>query len=276
MIDEILQYTNLQDAGREIQRNQTKHRMKLADIWGIPEGARVLEIGCGQGDTTAVLAHLVGENGFVHGIDIASADYGAPLTLGQATEQLLQSRIGGRLQIDLNTDFLSDTFKPDVMYDCFVMSHCSWYFSSIDEVINVLKKARQMAKKLCFAEWDVRLRLPEQSAHFFSVLIQAQCACFAPIPDSNIRTLLTPEDTMSAARQAGWRIVNTATVFSPDLQDGKWETEFLLSEYPGILSTLDTMPEKLKSMLLSFVAMVGTQHDIEAMPLNTCVFSADA
>lgn len=276
MIDEILQYTNLQGTSREVQRIQTEHRMKLADVWGIPKGARVLEIGCGQGDTTAVLAHLVGENGFVHGIDIAPADYGAPFTLGQATGQLLQSQIGGRLQIDLNTDFLSDTFNPDEMYDCFVMSHCSWYFSSIGEVISVLKKARQMAKKLCFAEWDVRLRLPEQSAHFFSVLIQAQCACFAPIPDSNIRTLLTPEDAMSAASQAGWRIADTATVFSPDLQDGKWETQFLLSEYPGILSTLDTMPEKLKSMLLSFIAMVGARRDIETTPLDAFVFSADA
>lgn len=276
MIDEILQYTNLQGASREVQRIQSTHRIKLAGIWKIPEGGRILEIGCGQGDTTAVLAHLVGENGFVHGIDIAPAAYGAPLTLGQATEQLLRSQIGGRLRIDLNTDFLSDAFAPDGMYDCFVMSHCAWYFSSVDEVIQVLKKARQLAKKLCFAEWDVRPRLPAQSAHFFSALVQAQCACFTPIPGANIRTLLTPADATRAASEAGWRVADTASVFSPDLQDGRWETQLLLCEYPGILSTLDAMPEKLKSMLSSFIAMVAAQRGTEAMPLDTFVFSADA
>lgn len=54
----------------DIQRVQTEHRFKLAEFWNIKEGSRVLEIGCGQADTTAVLAYLVGEKGLVHGIDI--------------------------------------------------------------------------------------------------------------------------------------------------------------------------------------------------------------
>ncbi|WP_313894079.1 methyltransferase domain-containing protein [Psychrobacillus sp.] len=47
----------------------------------ITEGSKVLEIGCGQGDTTAALAYLVGDTGFVHGIDIASPNYRSPVTL---------------------------------------------------------------------------------------------------------------------------------------------------------------------------------------------------
>jgi len=39
----------------DIQRTQTDHRLKLVQFWGIKEGSRVLEIGCGQGDTTAIL-----------------------------------------------------------------------------------------------------------------------------------------------------------------------------------------------------------------------------
>ncbi|MBB2480858.1 hypothetical protein H5P36_11700 [Bacillus sp. APMAM] len=47
---------------------------------------RILEIGCGQGDTTAALADAVGVNGNVVAMDVASPDCGAPLTLGQATD----------------------------------------------------------------------------------------------------------------------------------------------------------------------------------------------
>lgn len=68
-------------ASDDIQLVQTEHRMKLAEFWQITEGERVLEVGCGQGDTTAVLAHYVGASGSVHAIDIASPDYGAPFTL---------------------------------------------------------------------------------------------------------------------------------------------------------------------------------------------------
>ncbi len=65
-----------------IQLVQTRVRMALADTWGITPGSSVLEIGCGQGDMTAVLADTVGVDGRVLGIDIAGRDCGAPVTLG--------------------------------------------------------------------------------------------------------------------------------------------------------------------------------------------------
>lgn len=61
----------------EVQLESAAHRAAIVSQWDIPVGARVLEIGCGQGDTTAVLAELVGENGHVTGVDPASLDYGA-------------------------------------------------------------------------------------------------------------------------------------------------------------------------------------------------------
>ncbi|WML48289.1 hypothetical protein RCG23_24095 [Neobacillus sp. PS3-34] len=61
IIDSILECMALNDNNTNIQRAQTEHRLKLAEFWGIKKGSRVLEIGCGQGDTTAVLAYLVGE-----------------------------------------------------------------------------------------------------------------------------------------------------------------------------------------------------------------------
>jgi ubiquinone/menaquinone biosynthesis C-methylase UbiE len=43
----------------------------------IEQGASVLEVGCGQGDCTVVLANIVGDSGHVTAIDPGSLDYGS-------------------------------------------------------------------------------------------------------------------------------------------------------------------------------------------------------
>ncbi|MFY0226860.1 methyltransferase domain-containing protein, partial [Bacillus cytotoxicus] len=58
--------------GDEIQQVQLQHRLDLVKEFGIKKGMSILEIGCGQGDTTVALADAVGEDGKVVGIDIAS------------------------------------------------------------------------------------------------------------------------------------------------------------------------------------------------------------
>lgn len=59
-----------------IQLSQTNHRLQILHCFPISLGSRVLEIGCGQGDTTAVLAELVGESGHVTAVDPADLSYG--------------------------------------------------------------------------------------------------------------------------------------------------------------------------------------------------------
>ena len=55
---------------------QTEHRLQLVSQWPIHTGSRILEIGCGQGDCTAVLASIVGSSGHVTAIDPADLSYG--------------------------------------------------------------------------------------------------------------------------------------------------------------------------------------------------------
>lgn len=64
-----------------VQYSQTLHRLELLQHWNIPTGSKVLELGCGQGDCTTVLAHAVGEQGRVVAIDPAELDYGSSLSL---------------------------------------------------------------------------------------------------------------------------------------------------------------------------------------------------
>lgn len=55
---------------------QMQHRLALVAFWAIQPGSRVLEIGCGQGDCTIVLADAVGEEGHVDAVDPGLPDYG--------------------------------------------------------------------------------------------------------------------------------------------------------------------------------------------------------
>lgn len=59
-----------------IQYFQTVHRLVLLQHWNIPADSKVLELGCGQGDCTTVLASAVGEQGRVVAVDPAELDYG--------------------------------------------------------------------------------------------------------------------------------------------------------------------------------------------------------
>jgi ubiquinone/menaquinone biosynthesis C-methylase UbiE len=59
-----------------IQHSQTKHHLLLLQHWNIPTDSNILELGCGQGDCTTVLAHAVGEKGSIVAVDPAELDYG--------------------------------------------------------------------------------------------------------------------------------------------------------------------------------------------------------
>jgi SAM-dependent methyltransferase len=260
----------------QIQRSQTMHRLKLVDLWGIQEGSRVLEIGCGQGDTTAALAYAVGEKGFVHGIDIAPATYGGPITLGEARSHLLNSPLGCRMQIDFEMDILSDEidFSP-TSFDYIVFSHCAFYLRSAEELEAILKKARKWGKRLCFAEWDTRIQIIEQYPHLLAVLIQSHYECFKESSQSNVRTLFTPADSLRIAKEAGWKIVQEQTIQSPDLQDGQWEVEMTLVEYADEFNHLDGQ-SKLIALLHSELKLLEAAYDKGAVqPLSVFAFVAE-
>ena len=91
---------------RQIQLVQTEFRQQVCDAWDLKKGSRVLEIGCGQGDMTAVLADRVGPDGHVTAVDLADPSYGAPLTLQQATDRLKQTVLGERINFRFQFDLL--------------------------------------------------------------------------------------------------------------------------------------------------------------------------
>jgi SAM-dependent methyltransferase len=240
-----------------IQRLQTEHRMKLAEFWGIKEGSKVLEIGCGQGDTTAVLAYLVGEKGFVQGIDIATPEYGSPITIGDSIDFLKKSELGHRIKVDFEIDIQSTEVNyPEGYFDYVILSHSSWYLNSSEELLAILRKLKKWGKTLCFAEWDIRIQSDQQLPHFLSVLIQAQYECFKQNSNSNVRTLFTPMDLLEISQEAGWNIVDETSIYSSNLQDGEWEVKQTLTDYQNELNSIDHMPIKLHTLIKSEILLL--------------------
>lgn len=277
IVDTIVKCMAAKDLMSDLQRIQTEHRFKLAKFWDIKEGKRVLEVGCGQGDTTAVLAYFVGENGFVHGIDIGPPTYGGPITLGDSINYLKKSRLGKQINVDFEIDLLSPEIDfPEDSFDYIVLSHCSWYFKSFEEGLELLKKVRKWGKTLCFAEWDTKLQTIEQYPHLLSVLIQAQYESFKLESDSNIRTLFTIGDIKDIARNAGWNIRSETNVYSPHLQDGEWEVNKIKSEIELELKNIHDMPSKMRHLIDSEVRMLRELTIVnEIKPLSVFAFTAD-
>lgn len=275
-LEEILECMATSVKMYDIQKIQTEHRIKLAKFWGICNGEKVLEIGCGQGDTTAVLAYFVGEEGFVNGVDIASPDYGAPITVGQSAEYLRKSKLGKQIKMDYEIDVLDDKISfPEHYFDIVVLSHCSWYMKSYEELESILAKARSWGKRLCFAEWDTRVNSIEQYPHFLAVLIQAQYECFKASSFANVRTLFTPMDIKRAAESSGWSIDNETSILSENMQDGKWECDIVRNDYKDEINKLSEVPIKLKELINSEVDLLQSYVQVNGVKcMSTFAFTA--
>jgi SAM-dependent methyltransferase len=233
----------------DVQLSQTRFRLQLARGWGIPEGSNVLEIGCGQGDMTAVLAHVVGSGGHVTALDAADPGYGGPVTVGKSAEHLAQKPLGRLIEfhyeydlLDEANDFLLDTF------DYVVFAHCSWYFRSLDPFHRALLRVRPWAKQLCYSEWDLEPRSLDQVAHMLAVLIQGQVEAYQVDSVANVRTPFSRTMLELLLREYGWTPTSNTTIDAGQLHDGGWEIDRSLHHSRQEADDLD-LPPKLRELL---------------------------
>jgi SAM-dependent methyltransferase len=215
--------------GPAVQRSQTLFRMKMVEGWRIPAGSTVLEIGCGQGDMTAVLARAVGENGRVVALDVADPAYGSPLTLGESADFLLASSLGKRVEMRFATDVLDSgtVFSAD-SFDHVVLSQSSWYFASAGQFADTLARVRPWARRLCFSEWDLRPTDSAQLPHLLAVLIQGQVEAGGAGGDGNVRTPTSREAALRTLARTGWEVREEHRVATTELQDADWEIDACL------------------------------------------------
>lgn len=252
----------------DITKTRIEHRLRLVDFWNIYYGSRILEIGCGQGETTAALAYAVGENGFVYAVDLANENYGSPENLGFARERLMGSHIGDRINIDLGVNILSDSFdfEPN-SFGYVVLSHCLWYLSSQEELRDILFKVRKWAPRICIAEWDPRVSTMGQYRHFMAANIQAICEAYHVSDHFNIKTMFYPHEIENAMCSCGWDITNSGSIDAYDVQDAYWEIDIVKDMFPRKISELKEMPPKLRRLLLSQIYTLGDAEASEPLPV---------
>ncbi|WP_033542248.1 class I SAM-dependent methyltransferase [Planococcus sp. CAU13] len=231
-----------------IQRTQLKHRMSLVETLGLEPGMRILEIGCGQGDTTVVLADAAGEDGYVLAVDIADPDYGAPITLGEATTAIAASQLGSQIDFRLQTDLLD---LPEDSFDVAVLSHSSWYFRDSGQLLAYFRKMRRMAKRICIAEWNLNFTRMEQRPHFAATAILALYSEFID-NEGNIQHVFDSLQLQTLLKEAGWTVQELAVVEAGYLQDGAWEVDYALSIREGFSST----PQRIQSLASSLYALL--------------------
>ena len=266
MIDSILSVYYKDNVTQESYTAQSEHRLKLIDFWGIKEGDKVLEIGCGQGDTTVALAVKVGENGFVHGLDIADEDYGSPETIGKARKRILNSDVGKRIKMSFGCDLLNDDIIfDDDEFDVVVLSHCLWYFPDYEILEKILKKVKKYAKRVCIAEWNPLITNTNQLYHLHAAQIQSAVESFIENSDSNIQTMFYPNDIKTAVVSAGFKISDTSSIYSDDVYDAKWEVDMTLSAYPKKINRNENIPDRLKELLLSQIQAMREAKEIKPM-----------
>lgn len=250
----------------EIQALQTGYRRRLADFWKIPTGAAMLEIGCGQGDMTAVLAETAGS---LVAVDRAGRDYGAPMTLGAATDQLRRDNVEFWFEFDL----LDPPAKfGSRKFDVAVVAHSPWYFDSLTTLQDTLHALASNAHCLCLAEWDFAPTRPAHIPHWLAVRLQEQIENFKAISEANIRLPLPRAAMTSLVEAAGWTIRREATIDTTGLQDADWEIQHCLRVYPVEVETLD-MPERMRATLrreldwLEKIALPSANPTLDAFAL---------
>jgi ubiquinone/menaquinone biosynthesis C-methylase UbiE len=249
-----------------VQQIQLQHRLDLAAAFQIKEGMRVLEVGCGQGDTTAALADAVGNDGFVVAMDVASPDYGAPFTLEQAAERIKKSSLGGRISFHFETDL--DSFTGVAPFDVAVLSHCSWYFKHPGDLLRTFTRLRQLAKRVCFAEWDLDFTKMDQRAHFCAASILALYSSFID-NEGNIQNLFHKSRIQELLKEAGFTVEDHLTVDASYLQDAKWEKDFANSIRPEFLKA----PEMVQTLVNSYYELMNQSSDNE-MSLDSFIICA--
>ena len=234
---------------------QLRHRMALVEMWAPQPGDSVLDVGCGQGGSTEVLAAAVGETGKVLGVDTASLDYGAPVKVRDAHAFTKDSPLGNRIEFRMSTDLLSpDVDFPEDSFDLAVFALSSWHISSPGVLSQLFARVRPWAKRLGYAEWNIRPQSVNQVPHLIAALLQVHFRTVWPgAPGGDIYLLVLPEQAKTMAEAAGWKIHREETTdISTGLEDGRmWEVSHAFSMGEALAQSRDTQVQEYARQTIS-------------------------
>ena len=261
-------------------RPQLRYRIELVEFWEAGPGHRVLEIGCGQGDTTVALADVIGSKGRVVAVDTGPPDYGTPTTLGQAHESIESSPLGKQIEFHTSSDLLEHHWDfPVHHFDIAVFAHCSWYMDSPNVLQKLFARVRPWSKRLGFAEWDPMPENVNQVPHLVAALVQTHVRTHWPESGmGNVTSLVIPDQARSMAERAGWRILkDQTTASSKTLEDGRsWEIAEAIDMAERAAQLKGQVPDSAKDFISAEVGLLTALTGREPREsLNAYVFLAE-
>ena len=206
-----------------IELGQARHRIRIINTWGIRRGSRILEIGCGQGNCTAVLAEAVGPSGHVDAVDPAPGDYGAPFTLDQAQAFLSNGPVGQRISWH-RADPVEFLAQGNETWDAVVFLHCIWYFASPETLKDILVSLKGRVRAVYVAEYALHASKATAAPHVLAAIARGAMEVHKVESNENIRTLVSPHEIREIAEAVGWSLEEESRVVPEDgLFDGMWE-----------------------------------------------------
>ena len=228
------------------------HRQNLVKIWAIPPGAKVLELGCGQGDFTVPLADAVGPTGHVVAADPMPPDYGTP-PLAAAQEHVKKSPVGP--QIDFvradSAEYLRSTTES---FDFVILAHCVWYFSDPGVLREILLAAAGKTKAVLIAEYALAASRASSVPHVLTALATNALESFRDASSlRNLRCALSPPQIVAAAATAGWALYSEENgILTPAGERYAWRETTMILKRPNYVADVEALDEseKVKSMLL--------------------------
>lgn len=192
------------DTGRTWTRFQEKLDRAMADVTTLllaavnaAPNARILDIGCGAGDTTLALARQVGSSGAVLGVDVSE-----PL-IERARERLAAA--GPDLPVTFRLADAS-TLPPSALpFDHLVSRFGVMFFELPEAAFTALRQQLRPGGRLTFLCWQAPKR------NQWATLPMAALAAFVPPPEAppdpfapGPFAFADPERVVTILRRAGW------------------------------------------------------------------------
>ena len=215
-------------------------RMTVIQEWAIGLGKRVLDIGCGQGESSAILALALGPESRIVAIDPARSDYGIPYTVSQSQEYICRSAIGSQISFFQTT--AADLFKSlnqsaSAIVDVATLCHSLWYFPDIQTVIDLFRTLADAGiTKVYTAEYDFDSAMPSQQPHMLAARAQASLYASRALREPGTRTLNVrgapdKKAILDAAMLSGFSAVRQGTV-TPEVNflEGHFEAKYTMSD----------------------------------------------
>ncbi|OKL57767.1 hypothetical protein UA08_06881 [Talaromyces atroroseus] len=255
-----------------------RNRLAIIASWDIPASQHLLDIGCGQGESSLALALAVSPIGHITALDPAQPDYGTPFTVAESHAYILNSPLGPRIsfnQADAPSFFKDLQPGSANIYDAACLLHSLMYFPTLDSVFTLFRVlAKTAIHKVYVAEYVFAANDDTQMPHYLAAQAQALFHEYRGphvpgIREQNVRAAPTPANIKEAALKAGYTVLREG-IISPEeeMREGLFEARHVAGNDFKSMVLAERLQPAQEAEILSYVPRV--QEAMEKLKGHKC------